>query len=482
MNAALGRLETRPWISIGAASLVAAAIAAFSDRVGMAQILGLELLALTLAIAYIAWHTDPAWTLSGALVLTVFSGNWAALGFPSYFAPDRLLLGLVLVSILLRGPGARDRPRIRFRAVHWLMALAALYALISSVLANTLFDGNGLFRLVDRHGIAPFALFLVAPVVFVTRRDRQILLSVLVALGAYLGITTIAEMIGPRAIVFPRYILDQSVGIHFGRGRGPFAQAAMNGIALFGCATACVMTLPRIRTTAGRLVLTTVLATCGLGMFLTLQRSIWIGATAGALLGLLAVRQLRPYALPAIGAAALLVAGALAFVPAVAERATDRKDSVETFRDRKNLNNAAIEMFKERPLLGFGWERFLYDSRDRYRLDPDYALKVKKNLPVHNVFLSNAAELGLLGTSLWLGALALGVGGALLRRGPPELQPWRVGLAALFVVWLVVAVASPLTSVFPNALLWLWAGVVWGPGLREPGDALRRDAAQPLST
>ena len=62
-----------------------------------------------------------------------------------------------------------------------------------------------------------------------------------------------------------------------------------------------------------------------------------------------------------------------------------------------------------------------------------------------------------------MAALAVGVGGALFRRGPPELRPWRIGLFAIAVQWFVVANFVPLNYAFPNALMWLWAGVVSGP-------------------
>jgi hypothetical protein len=92
---------------------------------------------------------------------------------------------------------------------------------------------------------------------------------------------------------------------------------------------------------------------------------------------------------------------------------------------------------------------------------------------VHNVFASNLAELGLIGTTLWVAALLIGVGGAILTRGPPDALPWRILLASTFLLWLIVANASPLADVFPNLLLWLLAGVVVGFGRDIAGAAPR---------
>ena len=50
------------------------------------------------------------------------------------------------------------------------------------------------------------------------------------------------ETRGPAsALVFPRYIVDPSVGLHFGRARGPFVEAAANGLAMCICAVAAAL-------------------------------------------------------------------------------------------------------------------------------------------------------------------------------------------------------------------------------------------------
>jgi hypothetical protein len=60
-----------------------------------------------------------------------------------------------------------------FEAIHWLFLAALVYATLSVLIAGTLFDHSGFFRLVNRFGITPFLLFLVGPVVFSTRRARD---------------------------------------------------------------------------------------------------------------------------------------------------------------------------------------------------------------------------------------------------------------------------------------------------------------------
>jgi O-antigen ligase len=187
---------------------------------------------------------------------------------------------------------------------------------------------------------------------------------------------------------------------------------------------------------------------------------------------------LRRYIVVILPVGAVAVIAALFLIPGLHERVDQRVNDQRTTWDRKNLNRAAENMVLARPLLGFGWGTFQARSGPYFEQSPDYPL-TNTTGEVHNVFLSNAAELGLVGTSLWLLALVLGVGGAIFVRGPPELYPWRIGLLAITVMWLIVCNLIPMVQAFPNQVLWLWAGVVWPWRYAWDGAAA---AAQPAET
>ena len=80
---------------------------------------------------------------------------------------------------------------------------------------------------------------------------------------------------------------------------------------------------------------------------------------------------------------------------------------------------------------------------------------------MHNVYLGNAVELGLVGATLWLFALVVVFARAILRRGPPEMRPWRIGLLAILVSYVVAGATTPLGYALPTLLLWTWAGICW---------------------
>ena len=114
--------------------------------------------------------------------------------------------------------GIRSPDALRTRPIDWLLALVAIYAVGSALIADTFQYEHVRFALLDRLSVLGFVLFFVAPKAYREERDRQILLGALVALGGYLGLTAVFEEIGPEALVVPGYITDPTVG-HPSRSR-----------------------------------------------------------------------------------------------------------------------------------------------------------------------------------------------------------------------------------------------------------------------
>jgi O-antigen ligase len=421
----------------------------------------------------IAAAARPSWTLSVGLALSVFNTHWTKLGVT--FSVDRVLLAVGVVSVLVREFRDGGWPRLRTQPVHWVLAAAVIYATTSALVDGALADKTARFSLIDRFGVIPFAVFFVAPFAFREERDRRVLLGALVALGAYLGVTALLETTGPSALVLPSYITDPSIGTHIDRARGPFTEASVNGLVLFACLIASVIASTLWQSRRWRYAALTVAGLCALGVLFTVTRAAWLAAGAGALIALLSVRETRRYLIPACIVGLLMVVGAFATIPGLLDQAQSRKNSESPLWDRRNSAAAAVRMFHERPLLGQGWGTFRYTAVGFYVQDPDFPLTFIPD--VHNLFLLVAVELGLVGCLLWALALLLGVGGAIFARGPPELRPWKIGLLALFVAWLILANATPMSAPMPTLLLWAWAGVARGGrqfAASSPGPAASR--------
>jgi putative inorganic carbon (hco3(-)) transporter len=399
---------------------------------------------------------NSATLITAGLLLAVFNSNWSYLGVP--LPVDRLVLVCGVLSAAL-GDREWRRPPIA-RAATAVLLLAALYAILSAIWAGTLLQNTPGFRLLDRFGLVPFAAFAVAPWAYRRQRDREVLLAALVALGAYLGLTTLFEVIGPHALVFPRYILDPHIGYQGERGRGPFVESEANGAAMFACAVAAAIAIRTWRGTKSRLFAGGTALVCILGCMLTLSRGVWLGAALGTLVAMAAFRELRPLLVPTLVGAAIAIGAAFLLVPGLLATASQRAADQTTLWDRENLDRAALNMFAARPLLGFGWGEFQLEDVDYFRQAGTYPLTSTNGTLVHSVFLSNLVELGAIGTLLWLVATVLALGGPIVSRSPSEARLWRAGLLALVTSWAVLSNVTPLAQSFPVLIVWLWAGIV----------------------
>lgn len=429
---------------------------------------GLDLLvapaALALGVGLL--RVDPAWPLSLAMVLTMFSGHWSLMSVA--FPLDRAVMALAIVSALavaLRSPHASE---FRLSAVHVVLAIAGLYAVGSAVWSATLTEHDAAFALLNRYAL-PLVLFAFGSVAFRSEHQRQILLVTLTGMGIYLAAESILSRTAP-GLVLPHYIVDPSVGIHSDRARGPFTEAVANGMALFECAVAATILSVKRGSRRTRVVAALVVLACLVSVILTLTRSIWIGTALGCAVGVLAVPSARKYLPVAAACIVGLVAVALAVLPGLATDVHKRNNDQLPVWDRRNGNAAAVRIIEAHPLFGIGWDRFQARSSAFTRLGSDYPV-TRTGLKEHNIFLATTAELGFVGAFGWVLALLLGVGGSILRRGPPELSAWRIGLIAIAAQWLVAANLTPLEYAFPNLLLWLWAGVAWPDRARVPEGA-----------
>jgi O-antigen ligase len=199
---------------------------------------------------------------------------------------------------------------------------------------------------------------------------------------------------------------------------------------------------------------------CAVGVYMCLQRSVWIGAVAGTLIAMLAIRETRRYIPAAAIAGTAAIVMSLLFIPGLSNTVSKRAGQKGPIYDRQNLARTASNMIKARPLTGFGWDRFEDFESDYVQQSFDYPLTAQSNTNVHSIILTYAVELGLPGVLLWLLVCAVGIGGALATRGPPDLRPWRIGLLAVAVCFLIVTNFVP-PSYFPNLSVWLLAGIVW---------------------
>jgi hypothetical protein len=451
------------------------AVVALATAAGLATgspklfLLGLGALALAGA-AYLSIWAPPALFVSLAFVGTLVSGYTGLIGLP--IGADRVLMAATVGSLVLGLPGVNRARQINWRPVHALALAAVAYAVINAQAAGTFLTSKGFFGLLDRLGVVPILVFVLAPLLFPDRRSRDLLLKVLVVIGAYLAVTAVAEQFHLDALVWPKYIINPGVGIHFDRVRGPFAEAVAMGLALYACAVAgavAVVTWPAgwQRKSAG-----VVSAACLLCTVFTLTRAIWVATVVATLATLLLSPVTRRFLTPVLVAGVVGIGALLVLVPGLSDRSAERKADQGPVWERYATDAAAIRAAEAHPLFGIGWNRWLDVNENYLRQGATYPLtKTVGTIEVHNMFLAHLSELGIVGIALWGTALLAALAAAIIRPGPAELDPWRAGMVALALHWGIVGALGPLSYAFPNLLVWTWAGITGVGFLSSPRPA-----------
>ena len=410
------------------------------------------------------WHQDvPAYVLCfvGQVIWNMFSGNSKLLGFP--IGPDRLLFGLGLLLLLL-DPVALRQQRLRLRPVHLAGAAVVVIAAASGISHGT-FGKDGFYAWLDRLTI-PLLMFVLAPIVFRTAARRDLLLRVLVVIGCYLGLTAIFEVVGPHALVFPRFIMDPNVGLQFGRARGPFTESEADGLAMVQCAFAAALAATRLPGKWKPVSILTIVL-CSIGVLLTLTRSVWVGSALGLAAVCLLTPALRKYLVPLAVSFAVVIGVVLLVLPSVRNDASARAGTTRSVWDRQNTDTAAVRIVEQHPLTGIGWVRFVDVSQDWVRQAHGYPI-TSIDIEVHNVALGRAAELGLPAAALWVFSVLAGPCLVFVKRRPPgDLAGWAIVSMGGTACWLVAINLSPVPYPLPNLLVWLMSGIALMPFLTK---------------
>ena len=419
-------------------------------------VLGVVAILLAATAGFFVVRTGPDVLVSVGVAVQILNGNADLLGFP--VAPDRLLIfaGLGWLAI-------KNRPeRLKITGVHLMLLTTSAIGIISALWADTFMTSEGFFGLLDKLGIVPFVLFALAPLLYRTKEERRRLLIVMAVVGAYLSITAFLEYLDQTQLLFPSFIGDPDVGIHFGRARGPFLESVAMGLGLLMVSVLMYIARTAFRTRLGRQAATVIGVACMLATIVTLTRAVWLAALVAVVVLLALDPRARRYSVFVVPVGILAIFMVFTFVPQLNTSVSERAAEQEPLWDRLNTNDAAIAMVKDKPWTGIGWGTFPEKSPDYMRLRDDIPL-TGAGIDVHNVPLSNAAELGLIGGGFWLATLLTAIGGALLKPTIPEFRMWRYGALAIAASWGTVAMFGPLSYPFANSLLWLCAGIVATP-------------------
>jgi len=345
---------------------------------------------------------NPLWHVAGLLLRPLHLG----LAFPSIlyvaamtiflfrppdlfsFYADRIAIGILVFFVALRTMALRDKiPFIAALSLPMLglTALAVFRALREPFDAQT-------WSIIASKFIVPFALFHLAVLIFRGASQRRHFEIFVIFALAYLVFIAIAFLADAHSLIFPRFILDQNLGFHADRARGPFLQAVANGVSL-NILGILVVALPRERKILVRLLWLVL----PLAVLATMTRAVWISfAVSTIVLGFRLVERRLQVVCTLLAVAGLLIGLAIGLSNNSLKTALwDRTGERGPVDARLSVYDAGWAMFRERPFTGWaaaGMYAELARRMDGYHLRTFY---------VHNTYLALLVEFGVPGLALY---------------------------------------------------------------------------------
>ncbi len=308
----------------------------------------------------------------------------------SFYEIDRVAFALLVFGTIGGALVTRQRLWIVRRATWPMIGLTCLA--VSSAIDQP-FEVRT-WSLLAAKFIVPFTLFHLAAFIFrEERRLEHFEIFALVVL-AYLCFTSIAFLVGANSLIFPRFILDESLGYHADRARGPLLQAVANGVSLnlLGLLALHAVLRRKIRGLKAAILL----ASLPVAILATMTRAVWLSfvVSVGVLIFRSNCRRLRRVcvALAIMGAVGLLVI--LSFDDQ--RRAlTDRLQESGPVDFREAVYTGGWQMFLEKPLTGWGINQM---PTELARHVSGYK---EKELYPHNTYLELLVEHGIFGLALY---------------------------------------------------------------------------------
>jgi O-antigen ligase len=372
----------------------------------------------------------------------------------AFYEIDRVAFGLLVVGVVARAVILRQ-PLFVFERATWPMIGLTLLA-VGSVVGQPF--NNETWCLLAAKFIVPFALFHLARLVFTSESSfHQFEIFALVVL-AYLSFTAIAFLVGANSLIFPHFILDESLGHHADRARGPLLQAVANGVSLNMLGLLALHAYRRGSVRGVKIVL--LLASVPFAILATMTRAVWLSfaGTVVMLIFLARDAKLRRTCMALTLFIGIILVVVLSFLNFGGEL-KDRMAEQGPLDYREAVYAGGWQMFLERPFTGWGTNQMPAEL-------PRYVSGYREKLLYpHNTYLELLVEHGIagLGLYLWLMYELWGLRHDAIPRGEQSgflNQEFHRMWPVLLGVYWVNAALVVMNYQFVNGLLFTMAGML----------------------
>ena len=314
----------------------------------------------------------------------------------------------------------------------------------------------------------PFFALLFAGNYLINKTDLSLVFHVIFYFSVYLVIIAFLEFYNLRQFVFPRYINDPEILLHLDRARGPFLNAAFNGLAI-NLGFICGLHLLAFKQGFQRLWYILLLALFFPAVFFTQTRSVYLTFT----LTLACFVTFYRTSFPKLKVLAVPMVLVFLFVLVRLDTLTSRERreggiyQVEEVETRFGLIRRSVVMFLDNPVFGVGLGQFVPTVVQEYRGKIPLPANLEEQIQ-HNHILGLMVELGIVGASFYLMMVA-GFFRRLVRLA--EMLPERgfvsVNLLVVIAVALAVCLGSnlfvePSYCLYANVSFFLFGGIANG--------------------
>jgi len=375
---------------------------------------------------------------------------------------DRFAFGILVFIVLLRSCVLQEPVRLRGPVTLPLVLLLVL-AFSQSVAQPYKAETWSLFA---AKWLVPFVLFHVAGKIFDNSNALTKFEIFTLLVLAYLSLISIFFMIGAKNLIFPRFILDEGLGIHADRARGPFLQAVANGVALNLLGLVALDSFRR-RKLQGLLAVLLLLG-LPLAIMATKTRAVWLSFAASivALPFFSSNRRLRRSCIALIACGAVSLSVTYSFSDHH-RSLSERLEENGPVKFRMAVYEAGWNMFLSKPLSGWGAKAMQNELSRRISgfRDELYAF--------HNTYLEILVQYGAVGLALYVWVI---IDLFRIGRRRPGVYPsggcfldeeFRSMWPLILLVYLVNASFVVMNYQFVNGLVFSLAGMLNGQNRRN---------------
>lgn len=354
--------------------------------------------------------------------LIILHEEFWRLQMPGFFAITIPRVGIVVLGALFVVMVMMGRLRLRWPgAIGVWLAVVITYFTISAFMSGfeTRSQLTVHYRLIGGY-LFPVAIFVFMLHGFRREIDFKHVAVFFAALSVYLVFTGWCEQFKVKQLLWPAFIADPNVGIHYGRVRGPFVSSPQMGLALVYCFFSNLVLAKNSDRLRWPLLGTNALMLPVI--FWTRTRSVWLAFVLCLFVWMWYSRRRmsRVVIVTTLTALAVLVSVANMENFRGEDRAKGGLTDVGPIMLRIGLAQMSWDMVKDHPLFGVGFGHFR-DVAPNYARDPSSPYTAFGTSALeHNNLLSIVSETGFLGLVLYLGLVItlLKISVAVYRRLP----------------------------------------------------------------